>query len=279
MTHEIYGKRPFSSFLSACVLLLAVVLLLPGCSRQSVTDFTPYPANQGTVILALHEISPQFITASGVEILLNSVTLGVGQVTPTVATIGQKSAALRAEEHDHDHDHAHEDAAATSTATAAATGGSGENQAGADNRPLVPVVLAVNRPVNLLEETILGSLSLRSGAETGWKLALTPMWLGDATGSLRVTGTVKKGTLESSLTILVPEALTLEFTAHSAVPSGSAQERALKLDANVWFRDLPLDVLVGSGPILIDHDHHEVLHPFVQNVSGSVATATAHVHE
>lgn len=263
-------------FSCVCLFLMALVigsLMLNGCSRQSATDFTPYPSAQGVVQLGLSPAEQVLTLESGVQVNLTRVEIGWGSIAPTESSGGAVSAAIIP----HTEEHAHTEEGSETAGTSAVDD---PNVEAGDARPLVPLSVPVNAPVNLLEECVFGLLNLRSGVETGWKVTCIPQLTDLGTVSILVTGTASLNGQQSNLRVLVEDPFEVVFATRAAVVAGVTEHVGLHFHVGEWFENLGLENLVGQGDILIDEDHADLHEKLLTNVKSSAAyEGVEHEHE
>lgn len=238
-----------------CIMIYISSLILGGCSRQSVTDFTPYPSQQIAVSLGLHAIPAGFSGPDGVIVSFDRLVFGVAAagVSDPAAT---GRAALQGHSHETDGREQSEPAGVSDD----------PNVAVADDRPLTETTFPVGRSVDLLQDQTLGVLSIRSGAETGWDVFLAPVSSDAEASSVFLTGTARHGNASSSLRVRITDPFRLSFPLR-----GSASEIELQLAPETWFDGIPLAQLAGSGPIEIGEDTPEWHERFIQNVVESAS--------
>ena len=260
----------------ACLFLMALLvvsLMLKGCSRQSTTDFTPFPSSQSVVQLGLAPAEQVLTLESGVQVNLSRVEIGWGSIAPIESSGGAVSAALAA--HTEEDSHTEE-----SGETAGTSAVDDPNVEAGDSRPLVPLSVPVNTAVNLLEECIFGVLNLRSGVETGWKVTCIPQLTDLGTVSILVTGTANRNGQQSNLRVLVEDPFEVVFATRAAVAAGVTEHVGLHFHVGEWFENLGLENLVGQGDILIDEGHADLHERLLANVKSSAAyEGVEHEHE
>lgn len=257
------------------VLVVLAGVLVPGflgCSRQSVTDFTPYPASQGVVRLGSHAIPASFTLSDGVVVNLERLEIGMTSIGPVDETVGQKSASVLA------HTHEEETTSTTDSTSGTATGDS--NRESGDSRVLVPLGIPVGGFVNLLEERGYGDLALRADTTTAWKMRCEAYAHTLGTASLILTGTIASGGLISSLTAVIADPFEVTFDSGQKVPAVAVLNQEFGFHAATWFDGLGLSAAIGSGPILIDEEHAALHEGFLNNFRASIFVgAHDHAHE
>lgn len=248
-------------------LVLAMSCILSGCSRQSTTDFTPYPSNQAVVRLALAPAEKEITLSSKVELKLDEVRIGMQTITPIEPSAGAVSPNVRA------HTNAEESATQETPPSI-----DDPNVESGDNRPLVPISLAVNAAVSLLEPRTFGSASLRAGAATGWKLACVPVSMQEGELSVYVQGTAKLNGNECPIRVMIVDPFEVTFATRSGPSAGMTDNVGLHFHVGEWFENLGLETLIGPGSteILIDEDNQALHEKLLENLKQSTTYEGVH---
>lgn len=253
-------------------LFLGSLLTLGGCSRQSVADFTPYPAEQGVIRFSLHPLPASFTTPDGWSVSLDRVEAAVAAIGPTDATVGA-AAALRAHTDEHD-------TGGQAADGAESVGGNDPNVAAGDSRPLVPLALPVGRFIDLLTENEFGGLSVRGGASTTWTVSCAPASHAAGLVSLVIRGHIASGAASSPVWVTIADPFALSVPMDRAAVAGSVQTLTFTLHPVHWFEGLPIAAALGSGPIVIDAANAAWRVRFLQNFKASVGHPDHdHVHD
>ncbi len=239
------------------IFSLLFIAMLHGCSRQSATDFTPYPAQRGTALLQVL-LDPSDFTLSdgtGIRILEAKAAINAAALTNPEILLKASIAA-----------HEGEEEGEVETGTPAVPD---SNREGGDSRLLVTGGLDVNRTIDLLQPSNLGSLEIREGTNSGWMLSCAT-GTGDptATFSLLIRGVVTSGTVTASLSVLIDEPFGLALGSGDPIYAGQTFVPP-RLDPRNWFEGFNLGGLIASGPIVIDEDHHELVHEFLERLTGT----------
>ncbi|RCK79066.1 MAG: hypothetical protein OZSIB_0408 [Candidatus Ozemobacter sibiricus] len=258
-------------WLAAVALLAMVGASLSGCSRQSVTDFTPYPAMQAPVQLVL-ALGPASFTVDGQPVQVDRVKVYVKAVRLAVTggtARTSRRAALVAHATEDGHDHHGHGTGDESAETAAFP--DDPNRLPADDRPLVPEVVAVEKVCDLATPTIVAEMAVRAGVAPIWELHLSP---GDLQ-ALEPLSLLAEGTIGSGAQV-VPWRLELDHEQHltfptgSALPAGAGPRHRLRLLPAHWFEGIGLWQMAQSGPVTIDHRQSAVQARCAANVRQAV---------
>lgn len=248
-----YAFKVFLLMVAGCTLFG-----LAGCSRQSTTDFTPYPGDAGTVRLTLAATPLTFTTADGITVTITAVQAHVAAVAAATADSATR-AALRAHTHEGE-----EGASAGSGGTAR----DDPNREPADALPLVPATLALGRTLDLTGESEMGALVLRAGNPGGWNLTLEAgSDAGVAVPPLELRGRVASTGFDVPLHLALDETATLAVTGVPDVVAGGLATARLTLDLAQLLAGLDLAGLAASGEVAIDADHHDALHQVEENLA------------
>ncbi|HNV70466.1 MAG TPA: hypothetical protein PKO06_12265, partial [Candidatus Ozemobacteraceae bacterium] len=189
----------------------------------------------------------------------------VQTIQPSDAAIGGVAPALRP--------HSHGEEEEEGTAGEADDGADDPNVEAGDSRPLVPLAVTVNRAVNLLEEALFGSLVVRSGAATGWKMSCVPVDIDGQSLSVMVVATAKFNNQQRAVRVLIADPFEAAFASRAAVSAGMTDQVGLHFHVGEWFANLGLEALVqaGGGEIVIDEEAHEMHEKLLNNVKASTA--------
>ncbi len=244
------------------LLVIAISLFLSGCSRQSTTDFTPYPSNQAAVRLALAPAEKEVILSTGVELSLNEVQIGFQTITPTDDFAGAVSPSVRT--------HTHEEEESTEETTQPIHD---PNVEPGDARSLVPILFTINTAVSLLDTQTFGTAALRAGAAVGWKVNCVPVAIGDNQLSVYVRATAKHNGKERSIRVLITDPFEVVFPSRSVPAAGMTDVVGLHFHVGEWFENLGLENLVaaGGGEILIEEQNEALHEQLLSNLKKSTA--------
>ncbi len=242
------------AWLTAVALGVIACVSLNGCSRQSVTDFTPYPAMQVPVQLVL-ALGPASFTVDGQPVKVSRVRVFVDAASLAVAG-GTARAAARASlvAHSTGDGHDHHDHDMGSTANDGAGGPDDPNRLPPDDRPLVPETIAVQKAYDLTTPVVVAEMSVRAGVTPSWEVRLSP---GDVQAdeplSLLAEGTIGSGDAVVPWRLELDQAQHLIFPAGSALSAGQGPRHRLRLLPAHWFDGVGLWQLARTGPVVIDH--------------------------
>lgn len=266
------GARAGSPRWLAAVALLAMVgVSLSGCSRQSVTDFTPYPAMQTPVQLVL-ALGPASFTIDGQPVQVDRVKVFVKAArlaVPGGMARASGRAALVAHATEEGHDHHTHGTGEESAETAAFP--EDPNRLPTDDRPLVPEVVAVEKACDLATPTIVAEMAVRAGVAPIWELHLSPGDLQAAEPlSLLAEGTIGSGAMVVPWRLELDDEQRLNFPAGPALAAGAGPRHRLRLLPARWFEGIGLWQMAQAGPVTIDHRQSAVQARCAANVRQAV---------